>query len=893
MEDIQQYQYTPLLEPDAFRIIVIHPALSIESPLSCSLIHSTLFHYDQSLIDHYIALSYVWGDANKRKTILVDQKPLLINASLDSALRHLRDKKEDLSVWADGICINQFDFKEKNKQVGLMSLIYQVARHTVIFLGETTSETDEIFKLLDSPISTMSKQTKSGFLSNARKSYTAHQKFVLHSEVYTKSKIDDLIRQVIDMPWFRRIWILQELILSGDPWIQVGFHRLRWTDFTSLVLDSKHDSALVKSPNYNVLNDMRMLRESFISATLGFFGPCDYLLNILHSRRGYGVFDPRDMLYGHLALFANQSKSDNPEIEKLVEIDYRKSIADVYTDLTLYILNRQCDFKFLSHVEDVEFEKKFNLPTWVPDWTSKGIYRKMRGNWWKRTIMSRRRVHDMREIHVVLGEKAVLGCIGTRVGGVEVIKNGIPRRKDVLALCRKIKELRGMESSRKNPITADQRIPRLVCEHFCAWFNTSETSPHHFISKDLEKLLDPEYPGTVNRFFERMELVSKIADPADLEPLRDHSEFLGAAIHPQNLWIKILMAMTDISGNFFRGTKLAGLDNGKIALVSVRAEVGDGIWSFNGEEEGRYYVLRGFDGDEGAGLIEKKKKDGRVEMDRRFEAFFREGKKQSMERYVECRDDGRIAWNKKILETNANLSFMGDSAHRTMRNSLMRAARVLAKLESEMNDDMKKSREKELKENLKRKMEMVVGNVLQEMNDRPRERFSDGGYHDQSHVITHTNVMLLRTDVDGIGMERGTVKHVRFVGECVFGVESMPCESNDEKEWYRMTRLEDSWGEKKCQEVEEEMKKWWKLGLGIPSEDLHDEREYDEDEYDEGYKGLGYDLEGWEPGLKDLKVTSSNESSSKESQDRKKRYLEVKRWERLVQPLQHEILAIH
>ncbi|THV47300.1 hypothetical protein BGAL_0321g00150 [Botrytis galanthina] len=890
MEDIQQYQYTPLLEPDAFRVIVIHPALSIESPLSCSLIYSTLFHYDQSLIDHYIALSYVWGDANKRKTILVDQKPLLINASLDSALRHLRDKKEDLAVWADGICINQFDFKEKNKQVGLMSLIYQVARHTVIFLGETTSETDEIFKLLDSPMSTMSKQTKSGFLSNARKSYTAHQKFVLHSEVYTRSKIDDLIRQVIDMPWFRRIWILQELILSGDPWIQVGFHRLRWTDFTSLILDSKHDSALVKSPNYNVLNDMRMLRESFISATPDFFGPCDYLLNILHSRRGYGVFDPRDMLYGHLALFANQSKSDNPEIEKLVEVDYRKSIADVYTDLTLYILNRQCDFKFLSHVEDGEFEeKKFNL-----------------------------RIHDMRDIHVVLGEKAVLGCIGTRVGGVEVIKNGIPRRKDVLALCRKIKELRGMESSRKNPITADQRIPRLVCEHFCAWFNTSETSPHHFISKDLEKLFKPEYPGAVYSFFERMELVSKIADPADLEPLKNYSEVLEDLRHPKHLWLYIVMAMTDVSGNFFSGKKLAVLRNKEIALVSMWTEVGDEIWRFDGKEERSYCVFRGFDGDEGAGLIEKKEKDGeeggekdgRAELDRRFEVFFREKKKQSMERYVECRDDGRIAWNKKILKTNANLSFMGDSAHKNVRNSLMRAAQVLAKLESEMNDDGKRKREKELKENLKRKMEIVVGNVLKEMHDKPRRPFLARIHHDQLHEITDGDVTLLKTDVDriGIGMERRTVKHVRFVGECVFGVESMPCGSNDRREYRRMMIKEDSWGEKKCQEVEEEMKKWWKLGLGIPSEDLHDEREYNEDEYDEGYKGLGYDLEGWEPELKDLKVTSSNESSSKETQGREergreergreergreKRYLEARRWKRLVQPLQHEILAIH
>ncbi|KAF7919365.1 uncharacterized protein EAE97_011697 [Botrytis byssoidea] len=743
MEDIQQYQYTALLEPDAFRIIVIHHALSIESPLSCSLTYSTLFHYDQSLIDHYIALSYVWGDANNRKIILVDQKPLLINESLDSALRHLRDKKEDISVWADGICINQFDFKEKNKQVSLMSLIYEVARHTVIFLGETTSETDEIFELLDSPMSPMMKRTK--------------PTLDLHSEEYTKSKIDDLIRQVIDMPWFRRIWILQELILSGDPWVQ-------------------HDSALVKSPNHNVLNDMRMLRENFISGTPYSFGPCDYLLNILHSRRGYGVFNPRDMLYGHLALFANQSKSDDPEIEKLVEIDYRKSITDVYTDLALYILNRQCNFEFLSHLEDVNFEeRKYNLPTWVPDWTSKGISSKMKGSW-----------------------GTVLGCIGTRVGGVERIKNDIPKRKDVFALCHEIKNLRGGESSPFQLFLTERKILKLVCGYFCAWFNTPETSPYNFIPEDLARLLVDVYSRSTKTFFQRMELVSRIADPADLEPLRNYSEVFDAQRHQKDLWMHILMAMTDTSGNIFKGKKLAGLGNGRIALVSVRAEVGDEIWRFNGDEEGPYFVLRLFDGDEVVGLIEKKEKDGEkdgiAEMDRRFEAFFREKKTQSMERYVECRNDGRIVWNKRMLETEANMRFMREISHKTMRNSLMRAARVLAKLESEVNDDGKRKREKELKENLKKKMEMVVGNVLQEihdkprdpshanragkikmelkrnfkrrremvvgnvlqeMHDKPRHLFRAGIHHDQLHEITDADVMLLRTDVDGTRMERG------------------------------------------------------------------------------------------------------------------------------------------
>ncbi|KAK6595880.1 hypothetical protein H4I96_10199 [Botrytis cinerea] len=401
-------------------------------------------------MNNYSALSYVWGDANNRKTVSVEEKPLLVTASLDSALRHLQDRKKDVMIWADGICINPSDYEEKNTQVNLMALIYEVASHIIIFLGETTPEGDKIFELL---------------LPQYHLSHDSDA-FDLESKEDMESKIHDLIRHVLDMPWFRRIWILQELVLSVDPW---------------------HNSAWVKSPNYNVLADLCMLRESFASRTSESSDPCDYLLQILHSRRGYGVSDPRDMLYGHLAMFANLTKSKNPKIERLVEIDYRKTVADVYTDLTLYILNRQSDFGFLSHVEDVNFEeRKGNLPTWVPDWTSNKV--STEAKWHLERMKTRNRLRDVSDIHVVVGEKAVLGCIGTRVDCVEVVKNEIPRRVDVFALCHKIRN-RPRSGFFINISPPAHEVLPLLYEHFCAWLNTSEIPSYNYILKDLEKNL--------------------------------------------------------------------------------------------------------------------------------------------------------------------------------------------------------------------------------------------------------------------------------------------------------------------------------------------------------------------------------------------------------------------
>jgi hypothetical protein len=53
-------------------------------------------------------------------------------------------------LWADAICINQDDIDERNQQVKQMGLVYQQANHTMIYLGEGTSETRAFLERLQS-----------------------------------------------------------------------------------------------------------------------------------------------------------------------------------------------------------------------------------------------------------------------------------------------------------------------------------------------------------------------------------------------------------------------------------------------------------------------------------------------------------------------------------------------------------------------------------------------------------------------------------------------------------------------------------------------------------------------------------------------------------------------
>jgi hypothetical protein len=124
------YQYQKLTEPDALRLVLLKPSNDLEGHLDCDLLSTTLSICENDLLDHYTALSYVWGDPSRRVLIKVAGRTLSITESLDTALRHLRDPSRTRRIWADAICINQNDFEERNQQVRQMASVYAIAQHS-------------------------------------------------------------------------------------------------------------------------------------------------------------------------------------------------------------------------------------------------------------------------------------------------------------------------------------------------------------------------------------------------------------------------------------------------------------------------------------------------------------------------------------------------------------------------------------------------------------------------------------------------------------------------------------------------------------------------------------------------------------------------------------------
>jgi len=217
------FSYSPIREPDGIRLLVIHPGSSGSEEIHCSLVHTTLSICDSDIFDHYIALSYVWGDGTAFKSTYINKCSVNITLNLYLALQDIRDETRPLRLWADALCINQKDDKEKGLQVAMMEKIYSVAHHTIIHLGASGSGHENIIEF------------------SGKKSRTEAAKAILGA------------------PWFSRTWVFQELVLSRDPWVQCGRSRWKW-DYVCDILQN-YVPAIPKPIGWNDLPAIKRQKE--------------------------------------------------------------------------------------------------------------------------------------------------------------------------------------------------------------------------------------------------------------------------------------------------------------------------------------------------------------------------------------------------------------------------------------------------------------------------------------------------------------------------------------------------------------------------------------------------------------------------------------------------------
>lgn len=229
-----KYQYERIdLATDAIRLVRVLRD-DHDGPVRCELFQSYL---DRGVGVPYEALSYTWGDPNVPK-VPIDiineftgrASTLLVLPNLHDILRYLRLPNKDRVLWIDAICIDQdqhtASLKERTHQVGQMRLVYKNADRVVAWLGNF-SDASLMVQEPQAIATLMDFATELDHLAMSlatRQSGTHAWEVQLDTLVYSRQinerqgldgfsaqQMSLAMHQLLIRPWFRRIWIVQEI----------------------------------------------------------------------------------------------------------------------------------------------------------------------------------------------------------------------------------------------------------------------------------------------------------------------------------------------------------------------------------------------------------------------------------------------------------------------------------------------------------------------------------------------------------------------------------------------------------------------------------------------------------------------------------------------------------
>ncbi|KAH8196187.1 hypothetical protein TruAng_009662 [Truncatella angustata] len=353
------YMYQPLQRADSIRILLLEPASDRAAVLRGSLCDVSLINHHQDTIDGYTALSYVWGDSAATGTIVLGGTEVIITLNLSLALQDLRDTARVHRIWADALCIDQRNVDERNSQVAFMARIYSMATHTIIYLGPLTREIDVLFHAIRPDVLEYLSSLARG------KSHVQLRKEWKRLGWFNEQLVHTAMVELVQRPWFGRVWVLQEVAVSKSPSIQCGVRRVPWSDLCLLMLLSPFQMSF-KNTELLQLRAMNNTRDSFHNLH---YARRATLWDILGRRAGARASDPRDMIFAHMSMLA-----DREELQRYIRIDYSADVAEVFAAAARYCSEtsgtasriRRPLSDLFSHITNSPLRPY--IPSWVPDW---------------------------------------------------------------------------------------------------------------------------------------------------------------------------------------------------------------------------------------------------------------------------------------------------------------------------------------------------------------------------------------------------------------------------------------------------------------------------------------------------------------------------------------------
>lgn len=273
-------------------------------------IKGSFVYTDIETCPKYTALSYAWGEPTKTRKITIDgQNDVEIGENLWWFL-HCRGRtiKKSRLFWIDAICIDQSNLDERNHQVGLMKRIYSTASNVYIWLGRETA----------------SSRLAMEFLTNEGREALRRQ--VDDYRPIWGDRQGQAIRDLFQRPYWRRMWVIQEIIHAKTLTVWCGSQRVDWPVLDQLYLTMKtlqeenqlenHPSAteILRSPALVMVWQRAHWRHPET--------PTPKLQTLVETFQGWECTDIRDKIYA-LVSMADQKTAVLPNYSRTPEQIYQ------------------------------------------------------------------------------------------------------------------------------------------------------------------------------------------------------------------------------------------------------------------------------------------------------------------------------------------------------------------------------------------------------------------------------------------------------------------------------------------------------------------------------------------------------------------------------------------
>ncbi|XDG07642.1 hypothetical protein ABKA04_007257 [Annulohypoxylon sp. FPYF3050] len=349
------------------RLVTLQPGLWSDE------IHCTINIVPFDFQQKYEALSYVWGNRDNKKFIWLGDHKFEVTDNLWLALRRLRNPSTPRVLWIDAICINQEDNKEKSHQVGMMGDIYKGCKNCVIWLGESAEKPGADVQ----SVSAVRAIELLGLLSSDKHLPD------LPCFKAVKGKRTDIVKkyedhfaalgQLLDLPWWRRIWVIQELVLPSKVTFLYASEELPYQALVGAVgMLNTHAATCCKSHRMTLralgFDPILVIQEQVdpIVSTREKWAKREST-TLSQLRRQFYAFqatEKRDLFYGLLGLVTDWGSAD-----PLVP-DYDSIPRVAIADAVYKCISEQAGMEFLLGeriFRGSDPDNTPNMPSWIPD----------------------------------------------------------------------------------------------------------------------------------------------------------------------------------------------------------------------------------------------------------------------------------------------------------------------------------------------------------------------------------------------------------------------------------------------------------------------------------------------------------------------------------------------